>query len=92
MKRPLSLLGIPKAYAIAQQSKSVLALRSGFNDILCELSVPQFVIYTRHARRQDRQHDLQPMYSFKNFPWASHENIFEYNTLHEKLADIQKQI
>lgn len=67
MKRPFSLLGIPKAYAIAQQSKSVLALRSGFNDILCELSVPQFIIYTRHARRQDRQHDLQPMTALKTF-------------------------
>ena len=79
---------IGEAYTLASRAKAIIGLRSGFGDVLCELKVPQYVIYGHN----DWHGDLQPMYSFEHFPWAAHEFIREYNTLTEDKNIIKTKI
>ncbi len=80
------MFSIAEAYVLASLSKSIVALRSGFCDTLCELKVPQHIIYTHN----EYHGDLQPMYSFYDFPWAAKEFITEYNTNNHPLCKIQQ--
>ena len=77
-----------EAYAITEKAKALISLRSGFNDILSEIEVPQFLIYSK-SRCHD---DLQPMYTMKGFPWAANSYITEYNTTNQKAKDIISDI
>lgn len=79
---------LAEAYVIAQNSKALISLRSGFNDVLSEVKVPQFMIYTRNPFYGD----LQPMYSLKDFPWVEKELIHEYNTLYQPIKEIKQDI
>ena len=79
---------LAEAYVIAQNSKALISLRSGFNDVLSEVKVPQFMIYTRNPFYGD----LQPMYSLKDFPWVEKELIHEYNTLYQPVKEIKQDI
>ncbi|MBE6443045.1 MAG: hypothetical protein E7020_00030 [Alphaproteobacteria bacterium] len=82
------MFSLTEAYVLASKAKAIIALRSGFNDVLCEIKVPQHIIYGHN----DWHGDLQPMYSFKDFPWAAKEFITEYNTLKQDINDIKKDI
>ena len=82
------LFSIPEMYALASRAKAIIALRSGLCDILCELPVPQFIIYSRN----NFLGDLQPMYSFEHFPWAHSSSIFEYNALKQDIPTISNAI
>lgn len=79
---------ITEAYAIAEKAKALISLRNGFNDILSEIKVPQFLIYSK-GRLHD---DLQQMYTMKYFPWAVQDYITEYNTVNQKTKDIISDI
>ncbi len=79
-----SLFSIPEVYALALHAKAIIALRSGLCDVLCELPVPQFIIYSHN----NFHGDLQPMYSFEHFPWAHSSSIFEYNALKQNIPTI----
>lgn len=79
---------IAEAYALASKAQAIVALRSGFNDVLCELKIPQYIIYNYN----EWHGDLQPMYSFKHFPWAAKECITEFNVLNQNLDDIKQAI
>lgn len=79
---------LSEAYAIAENAKSIIALRSGFNDIICEIKKPQFLIYSHNSWHED----LQPMYSMKNFPWAAKDFITEYNTHSQAIKEIKNDI
>ncbi len=82
------LFSLPEAYVLAEKSKAIISLRSGFNDVLCELPVPQFMIYSHNGWHGD----LQPMYTFQEFPWAARKYIKEYNTHKEELTEIKDDI
>lgn len=83
---------LAEIYVLAKKVKAIIGMRSGVFDMLCELKTPQFVIYGHNSYHND----LQPMYSLFNFPFASQNNIFEYNNLNENadkiLDDILKHI
>ena len=79
---------IKEAYVLAEMSKGIISLRSGFNDVLSEIKTPQHIIYTNN-----RWHgDLEPMYSFNYFPWAEKDFIKEYNTSHKTIEKIENDI
>ena len=82
------LFSIPEVYALASRAKAIIALRSGLCDVLCDLPVPQFIIYSHNKFHGD----LQPMYSFEHFPWAHSSSIFEYNTLKQDIPAISDSI
>ena len=82
------LFSIPEVYALASRAKAIIALRSGLCDVLCDLPVPHFVIYSHNKFHGD----LQPMYSFEHFPWAHSSSIFEYNTLKQDIPAISDSI
>ena len=79
---------VAEAYVLASKAKAIISLRSGFNDVLCEIKVPQYIIYGHN----DWHGDLQPMYSFKYFPWAAKEFITEHNSLNKDLEIIKRDI
>ncbi len=79
---------LSEIYFLAENSKAIIGMRSGIFDILCELKTPQFVIYGYNRCHND----LQPMYSLFNFPFASKDNIFEYNSLKETSDKISANI
>ena len=79
---------LSEAYVIAEKAKALISLRSGFNDILAEIEVPQFLIYSKSTIHRD----LQPAYTMKYFPWAAHDYIFEYNVINQKTKDIISDI
>lgn len=79
---------VPEVYVLASRAKAVVALRSGLCDVLCELPVPQFFVYSHNKFHND----LQPMYSFKHFPWAHSSSIFEYNALKQDIPTISDSI
>ena len=83
-----AIFTMEEAYVLAKRSKAIISLRSGFNEILSEIEVPQHVIYTHN-----RWHgDLQPMYNLKTFPWSAAEYITEYNIREQKMEDIKRTI
>lgn len=82
------IFSIPEAYILARHAKAIIALRNGLCDVLSELPVPQFIIYSHNHWHGD----LQPMYSFKHFPWAAKKHIREYNVLHQDTSDVQNNI
>ena len=82
------LFSIPEVYALASRAKAIIALRSGLCDVLCDLPVPQFIIYSHNKFHGD----LQPMYSFEHFPWAHSSSIFEYNALKQDIPAIRDSI
>ena len=79
-----SLFPIQEVYALASRAKAIIALRSGLCDVLCDLPVPQFIIYSHNKFHGD----LQPMYSLNHFPWVTKELIHEYNVLKQDSAAI----
>ena len=83
-----SIFSIPEVYVLVSRAKAIIALRSGLCDILCELPVPQFIIYSHNKFHND----LQPMYSFEHFPWAHSSSIFEYNALKQDIPAISNSI
>ncbi len=83
-----TIFSIPEAYVLARHAKAIIALRSGLCDILFDLPVPQFIIYSHNYFHTD----LQPMYSFKHFPWAAQDCIREYNVLHQDISAVQRDI
>ncbi len=83
-----TIFSVAEAYVIAEHAKAIISLRSGFNDVLSEIQVPQYLIYAQNSWHGD----LQPMYSLKFFPWAAHDFIKEYNTHTETLDDIKNDI
>lgn len=82
------MFSVEEAYVLASKAKAIVGLRSGFCDVLCELNVPQHIIYGHN----DWHGDLQPMYSFADFPWAAHHYISEYKLHNQSLADIKQNI
>ena len=82
------LFSISEAYALASHAKAIVALRSGLCDVLCDLQVPQFIIYSHNKFHGD----LQPMYSLKLFPWVTKEFIHEYNVFKQDVNIIQEDI
>ena len=82
------LFSISEAYALASHAKAIIALRSGLCDVLCDLQVPQFIIYSHN----EFHGDLQPMYSFEHFPWVTKELIHEYNVLKQDSIVIHSSI
>ena len=83
-----TIFSIPEVYSLASRAKAIIALRSGLCDILCELPVPQFIIYSHNKLHND----LQPMYSFEHFPWATKELIREYQALERTEVTIMEDI
>ncbi len=83
-----TLFSIPEAYALASRAKAIIALRSGLCDVLCDLHVPQFIIYSYNKFHND----LQPMYSFEHFPWAYSSSISEYSALKQDTSAISDTI
>lgn len=79
---------LEEAYVLAEHSKAIISLRSGFNDILSEINVPQYAIYTRNRWPGD----LQMVYGLKTFPWSAAEYITEYNIKEQKMEDIKRTI
>lgn len=82
------LFSISEAYALASHARAIIALRSGLCDVLCDLPVPQFIIYSHNKFHNN----LQPMYSFDHFPWAHSSSIFEYNALKQDILTISDSI
>ncbi len=82
------LFSISEAYALASHAKAIIALRSGLCDVLCDLPVPHFIIYSHNKFHGD----LQPMYSLNLFPWATKELIYEYNVLKQDSTAISNAI
>ena len=83
-----TVFSVPEVYILASRAKALVALRSGLCDTLCELPVPQFIIYSHNKFHND----LQPMYSFEHFPWAHSSSIFEYNALKQDIPAISNSI
>lgn len=86
--RNSELFSIEEIYILASRAKAIIANRCGLCDVLCELSVPQYMIYGHNSFHED----LQPMYTFAGFPWAVHGFITEYNTHKQSLDDIKADI
>lgn len=86
--RNSKLFSVEEIYVLASRAKAIIANRCGLCDVLCELPVPQYVIYCHNPHHED----LQPMYTFAGFPWAAHDFITEYNTHKQTLNDIQADI
>lgn len=86
--RNSKLFSVEEIYVLASRAKAIIANRCGLSDVLCELPVPQYMIYGHNFYHED----LQPMYTFAGFPWAAHDFITEYNTHKQKLNDIQADI
>lgn len=86
--RNSKLFSVEEIYVLASRAKAVIANRCGLCDVLCELPVPQYVIYGHNPFHED----LQPMYTFAGFPWAAHGFITEYNTHKQSLDDIKADI
>jgi hypothetical protein len=82
------LFTIPEFYVLASKAQAIIALRSGFCDALCELEVPQHVIYGHNIFHGD----LQPMYELSQFPWSAKEFIREYNILKQPVEEVKQRI
>jgi hypothetical protein len=82
------LFSVQEAYVLAGLSKAIVAMRSGFCDVLCELEVPQYIIYSHNKWHGD----LQPMYDLTKFPWAAKDYIHEYNTLTQPAETVKQEI
>ena len=83
-----ALFTMEEAYVLAEHSKAIISLRSGLNDVLSEIEVPQYIIYTHNRWHSD----LQPMYNLKTFPWSAAEYITEYNTKKQSMEDVKRTI
>lgn len=79
---------LEESYVLAEHSKAIVSLRSGFNDVLSEINVPQHAIYTCNRWPGD----LQMVYGLKTFPWSATEYITEYNTKKQSMEDIKRTI
>lgn len=86
--RNSKLFSVEEFYVLASRAKAIIANRCGLCDVLCELPVPQYVIYGHNPHHED----LQPMYTFAGFPWAAHDFITEYNTHKQTLETIKADI
>ena len=79
---------LEESYVLAEHSKAIVSLRSGFNDVLSEINVPQHAIYTCNRWSGD----LQMVYGLKTFPWSAAEYITEYNIKKQSMEDIKRTI
>jgi len=82
------MFNIEEAYVLVSLSKGIIALRSGFNDVLSEIPVPQHIVYTHN----NWHGDLQPMYALDTFPWAAKDYIKEYNAQKQDIEMIKSAI
>lgn len=79
---------LTETYVLASRARAIVALRSGLLDLLCEINIPQFVIYTPCPIHDD----ILPMYTLRQFPWAASRFINEFDTNSRTIPDIRAEI
>ena len=81
------VLTVEEAYFVANNSKMIIALRSGLIDLLCLCKVPLRIIYGVN----NFYGDIQRMYTLTVFPFC-HKDLVEYNINNTSVEDIQNQL
>lgn len=75
------LYDIEQTYYLAQMSKGIISLRSGLNDVLSTINVPQHILYTRFkCNIVSSASENILAFSLKYLPNVNQKNISEYDT------------
>lgn len=87
------LLDLEETYYLAQLSKGIIALRSGLNDFLSTVDVPQHILYTKFKCNvvSSAEENIK-QFSLKYLPAVNPDNLFEYNTELQSEAEIERMI
>lgn len=68
-------------YYLAQRAKAIISLRSGLNDFLSTVNIPQHILYTKFACNDIKSAEENILaFSLKYLPNVNTDNIYEYNT------------
>lgn len=87
------LFSLEETYYLAQLSKGIIALRSGLNDFLSTVDVPQHILYTKFKCNvvSSAEENIK-QFSLKYLPAVNPDNLFEYNTELQSEAEIERMI
>lgn len=80
-------------YTLASKAKSIIGIRSGINDLLSTVNVPQHLIYTRFKCDGVNNSDLNIQeFSLKHLPKVNKDNIYEYSADNLTIEDLLNTI
>lgn len=88
-----TLLGLEETYYLATLSKGIIALRSGLNDFLSTVDVPQHILYTKfRCDVVSSAEENIKQFSLKYLPEVNTDNLFEYDTEIQTDYEIENNI
>ncbi len=88
-----NLFGLEETYYLAGLSKGIISLRSGLNDFLSTVDVPQHILYTKFRCDVVSSADENiKQFSLKYLPAVNTDNLFEYNTETQTYYELENSI